>query len=74
MPISNEEREVVSYTVDLLLGMGPVYSKGMCGGFGVFIDGFMFALIANNKPYLKVDGDNLCEFESLGVQPFTFEG
>ena len=73
MPISNEEREFASYTVDLLQGMGPVYSKGMFGGFGIFIDGFMFNLIANNEMYLKVDGDNLCEFESLGLQPFTYE-
>lgn len=73
MPISSEEREFASYTVDLLQGMGPVYSKGMFGGFGVFLDGLMFGLIANNELYLKVDEDNLSEFESLGLQPFTYE-
>lgn len=73
MPISNAEREFASYTVDLLQGMGPVYSKSMFGGFGVFLDGLMFGLIANNELYLKVDEVNLDEFESLGLQPFTYE-
>jgi DNA transformation protein len=73
MPISSEEREFASYTGDLLQGMGPVYSKAMFGGFGVFLDGLMFGLIANNELYLKVDVVNIDEFESLGLQPFTYE-
>lgn len=73
MPISNEEKEFASYTVDLLQGMGPVYSKAMFGGFGVFLDGLMFGLIANNELDLKVDRDNLAEFEELDLEPFTYE-
>ncbi|MFT6058532.1 MAG: TfoX/Sxy family transcriptional regulator of competence genes [Pseudohongiellaceae bacterium] len=49
--------------------MGPVYSKGVFGGFGAFLDG----LIANNALYLKVYRDNLGEFESLGLQAFSYK-
>lgn len=73
MPISNQEREFAAYTVDNLQGLGPVYSKGMFGGFGVFLDGLMFGLIADNDLYLKVDKENKAEFEELGLQPFTYE-
>lgn len=73
MAISTEEREFAAYVVDLLQGMGPVYSKSMFGGFGVFLDGLMFGLIAGNELYLKVDELNLAEFEALGLQPFTYD-
>lgn len=73
MPISKQEREFAAYLVDLLQGMGPVYSKSMFGGFGLFLDGLMFGLVANNELYLKVDQENLGEFEELGLEPFTYD-
>ena len=43
------------HIVDLLQFIGPIESKSMFGGFGVFLDALMFGLIAGNELYLKVD-------------------
>ena len=73
MPITNEEKEFAAYVVDLMQSIGPVYSKRMFGGFGVFLDGMMFGLIMINTLYLKVDEENLKEFDELGLKPFTYK-
>ena len=72
MAISEAEKEFAAHTVELLQGIGPVTSKRMFGGFGLFLDGMMFGLIADNELYLKVDDENRQEFEKLGLQPFTY--
>ncbi len=73
MPITREQKEFADWVVDLLQGMGPVRSKRMFGGFGIFLDDLMFGLIADNELYLKVDDENRAEFEELGLSPFTYQ-
>lgn len=72
MAISEAQREYVAHIVDLLQFIGPVESKSMFGGFGLFLEGLMFGLIANNELYLKVDGENRLDYEELGLQAFSF--
>ena len=45
MPISQEEKEFAEHVVDLSQSIGPVYSKRMFGGFGIFLEGLMLSLI-----------------------------
>jgi|TARA_B110000914_G_C15387330_1_gene410712 DNA transformation protein len=71
--ISIEQREYVAHIVDLLQLIGPVESKSMFGGFGMFLEGLMFGLVAGNELYLKVDTQNLQDYEDLGLQAFSFE-
>ena len=73
MAISIEQREHVAHIVDLLQLIGPVESKSMFGGFGMFLEGLMFGLVAGNELYLKVDTQNLQDYEDLGLQAFSFE-
>lgn len=73
MAISIEQREYVAHIVDLLQFIGPVESKSMFGGFGMFLEGLMFGLVAGNELYLKVDTQNLQDYEDLGLQAFSFE-
>ena len=72
MPIRNEEQEFSSHVVDLLQTVGPVYSKRMFGGYGIFLDGLMFALIADNELYLKADKESAGDFSERGLEPFTY--
>ncbi|NKB55921.1 MAG: transcriptional regulator [Alphaproteobacteria bacterium] len=44
----------------------------MFGGFGVFQDGVMFALIAKDTLYFKVDDENRIDYESAGMPPFRY--
>ena len=73
MAISIEQREYAAHIVDLLQFIGPVESKSMFGGFGMFLEGLMFGLVAGNELYLKVDIQNLQDYEDLGLQAFSFE-
>ena len=73
MAISIEQREYVAHIVDLLQFIGPVESKSMFGGFGMFLEGLMFGLVAGNELYLKVDTQNFQDYEDLGLQAFSFE-
>ena len=55
MAISQKHNEFVEYIVDLSQSNGPVYSKRMFGGHGIFLDGIMFGLVFRDTFYLKVD-------------------
>ena len=57
---------------DRLTPMGLVMGKRMFGGFGVFMDGLMFGLIADDALYLKVDDGNRAALETAGMEPFSY--
>lgn len=59
--------------VELLSPLGPVRTRAMFGGQGLYIDGLFAALIAGGELYLKVDDTTQARFEAAGCQPFTFE-
>lgn len=70
MVVSSSYKEFVS---DVLSGIGGVSIRSMFGGAGVFCDGVMFALIADDVLYLKVDDTNLSAFEDMEMSAFTYE-
>ena len=72
MPVSKVEKEFVSYVVDLMQPLGPVYAKSMFGGHGIFLDGLMFALVADSVLYLKVDKETEQEFRDRFLEQFTY--
>ena len=72
MPVSNEEKEFVTYVVDLMQSIGPVRAKSMFGGHGIFLEGLMFGLIADSVLYLKVDKETEIEFKARGLEAFTY--
>ena len=72
MPVSQVEKEFVCYVVDLMQSIGPVYSKSMFGGHGIFLDNLMFSLVADNVLYLKVDREILDEFTVKNLTAFTY--
>jgi len=57
-----------------LLPFGPVLSRSMFGGFGFYMDGIMFALIAYDQIYFKVDNGNRQDYLDAEKEPFTYEG
>lgn len=70
---SNPEKEYVIYVVDLMQSIGPAYSKKMFGGYGIFLDGLMFALIANSTLYLKADKATEADFVERGLEAFSYQ-
>ena len=56
-----------------MMALGPVEARRMFGGYGVFLDGLMFALYAGNALYLKSDAESDARFRAAGSHPFTYE-
>lgn len=54
--------------------LGPVNVRRMFGGAGVYADGVMFGLIAEDTLYLKGDVETKRDFEAEGLCPFVYEG
>ena len=58
---------------EVFAALGRVQIRRMFGGHGVFHDGLMCALVANDTLYLKCDAQTLPHFEALGLPPFCYE-
>jgi DNA transformation protein len=63
--------EFLNYVVDQLSQWGHVSVRRMFGGAGLYRDGRMFGLIADNVAYLKVDDSNREDFVKAGSSPFN---
>jgi DNA transformation protein len=62
--------EYLTYVVDQLECIGPVQSRRMFGGAGLYYDGLFFGLIADDVLYFKVDDSNRFDYEAAGTGPF----
>jgi len=60
------------HVVDLMRDFAPVQARAMFGGFGLFRDGLMFGLLADEVLYLKVDAQSVDDFEARGLGPFRY--
>jgi DNA transformation protein len=63
----------VSYLAEVFVALGPIETKRMFGGHGVYHDGVMFALVADDELYLKVDAASLPDFERAGCRAFEYQ-
>jgi DNA transformation protein and related proteins len=60
------------FVLEQLAGVSGVGKRAMFGGFGIYRDGLMFALVADEGLYFKAN-DHLAEdFIALGLPPFAF--
>ncbi len=64
--------DFVPFVQELLQGWGAVSARRMFGGQGLYHEGLMFAIVMDNRLYLKVDDLNRPEFEAQGLTPFTY--
>jgi DNA transformation protein len=63
--------EFLDYVIDQLAGWGEVSARKMFGGAGLYCDGVMFGLIADDVAYLKVDDSNREDFVRSGSSAFN---
>jgi DNA transformation protein len=61
------------YLLDELAPLGQISLRRMFGGEGLFLDGRMIGILADDVLYLKVDAHNRPDFEAAGSEPFTYE-
>ena len=64
------DKKYMEYVMDLLSPIGGVQSRAMFGGYGIFHEGNMFALISNSRLYFKVDDSNRPQYEQANCEQF----
>ncbi len=64
----------VNHVVERLNQVAPVTAKFMFGGYGLFVEGVMIGLIAEDVLYFKVDNQNREDYIQAGSEPFIYEG
>ena len=63
--------DFLNYVLDQLSRWGGVSVRRMFGGAGLYRDGKMFGLVAEDVAYLKVDDTNRENFKKAGSFPFN---
>ena len=65
--------EFVDYLKVVFEQFGPVHTRKMFGGYGIYHDGVMFGLVADDTLYLKADEKTAVYFESRGLSQFEYD-
>lgn len=68
----SEQGEFAAHIVDLLEVFGRCEAKRMFGGYGIFHQGLMIALVADASLYLKADQQTCALFQATGSSPFSY--
>lgn len=66
------DRAFVNYLLELLTPLDGITAKRMFGSDGLFRDGLMFAIVADDTLYFKTDSQTLAPFIERELEPFTF--
>ncbi len=59
---------------DRFSAFGPVTTRKMFGGTGIYRDGIIFALEAYGEILLKADAQSAPEFEAAGSRQWVYQG
>ncbi len=65
--------EFASYLHEVFSHFGTIQVKRMFGGFGIYHQGLMFALMIDDILYLKADAESKLAFEKRGLTPFEYD-
>lgn len=64
--------EFADYLGEIFDRFGPIQSRRMFGGYGIYHDGTMFGLVADDVLYLKADEQTSRFFEEMGLDQFEY--
>jgi DNA transformation protein len=64
--------EFVEFVLESLQPFRGVSARRMFGGWGIYKEGVMFALIAYDTLYFKVDDGNRQDYEAADLPHFTY--
>ena len=65
--------QLLDFLKEQMAGFGPVAARRMFGGAGLFRDGLMFALVADEVLYFKADAGNAAHFDAEQLAPFSYD-
>lgn len=67
------DKPILKDSLRLLSSLGKVTSRSMFGGFGVFIDDTMFALVVQDKLHLRGSDETINLFKEQGLEPYIYK-
>lgn len=65
--------DFLAYLDELFEAFGPVSTRAMFGGHGVYHDGRIIGIVIDDALYLKADDETRPAFEAAGCAPFLYE-
>ncbi|MDA9163834.1 TfoX/Sxy family protein [Rickettsiaceae bacterium] len=60
------------YVLDLLHPYGAITARSMFGGYGIYKDGAIVAIIVADELYFKVDKTNQAQYKAHDSETFTY--
>ena len=66
--------EFQAYLAEMFAPIPGVGFRRMFGGLGVYHDGAMFGLVADERLYFKIDALTEPRFAAAGAEPFVYTG
>ncbi len=70
--MAGASQQQLNFLKEQMAGFGPVEVRRMFGGAGLFRDGMMFALVAEDTLYFKSDAESAPAFEAEQLRPFSY--
>lgn len=65
--------DFVVYLLELMSAWGRVAARRMFGGYGLYRDGTLFAIVMDETLYLKADVSTQSQFIAAGSAPFVYQ-
>ena len=60
----------LEYVLEQLGELGPVTSRAMFGGHGLYLGDQFFAIVYRDRLYFKTDDSSRAEYRARGCEPF----
>ncbi|CAH0525586.1 TfoX/Sxy family DNA transformation protein [Vibrio hippocampi] len=67
------DKPILTNSMKLFSEIGVVKSRSMFGGFGIFIDDTMFALVVNDRIHIRADKSTATKFQQLAYHPYVYQ-
>jgi DNA transformation protein len=71
--IHSMDKPILKDSMRLFEQLGQIKSRSMFGGFGIFADDTMFALVVRDKLHLRADEKLTQQFRSQGLEPYVYK-
>ncbi|MEH0666401.1 TfoX/Sxy family DNA transformation protein [Vibrio scophthalmi] len=67
------DKPILKDSMRLFEPLGKIKSRSMFGGFGIFADDTMFALVVNDKLHIRADDTLAQQFNAQGLEPYVYK-
>ena len=64
--------DFIAYLHDLFAALGPIRTRAMFGGHGVYFEGLIIGIVIDDALYLKTDEQTRAQFQGAGCAPFVY--